>query len=288
MKCLLIDDETGIREGLAALLRLKGHEVRTAAAVREGLRQLDAQAFDLVITDWRLPDGVAEDVVRAAGCPVVAVSGHPEEVTRLPNLRDVLTKPVLPQQLFEILEHVAVSAAAAETTAGGDVFARLPLDVRELFGAALGLLDASEAELLDDGTFATLRAPLSDDTLLPRLELLGGDLRVLTPDGTPWLELRCYRDGRPSGSVIVVPAGGDWPAAGEVAVDFDRTTLGPEGFLEFLDAAAGAAAIGRTVHFLNVPGHLRFFAEVSGRGRDMPKRARPGPRLAADVAHLWS
>ena len=78
MRILLVDDEDGIREGLAGLLRLKGHEVRTAATIDAGRELLGACRFELAITDWRLPDGNADLLFAACELPVIAVSGHPE------------------------------------------------------------------------------------------------------------------------------------------------------------------------------------------------------------------
>lgn len=289
MKCLLIDDEPGIREGLAALLRRRGHEVRTAGDVQAALAQLASQPFELVITDWRLPDGVAESVVRASTVPVIAISGHPEEVTPLPQLREVLTKPVGPQQLIERVAAFAAEAAAAVAlpTPSAETAPQLPVDLRHCIDAGLALLQAESCELVDDGVFVTVRCPLPSDDRLPALEALGGDLRVLTPGGHPTIEWRLYRDARPDSAMVTKP-GASWPATGDVAVDFDGAVVTPADFDLLLRAVVEARAAGRAVHFLNVPPHLRFLAEVSGTGHDMPKRTAPGPRLAAVLADLWS
>lgn len=288
MKCLLVDDEPGIREGLAALLRRRGHEVRTAASVGAALLQLAEQPFEVVITDWRLPDGTAEAVVRASTCPVIAVSGHPDEVIRLPNLREVLTKPVGPKQLLERLAAIADAPPESAPAAAADPLVRLPIDTRSCIEAGLAILGGPDCELLDDGAFVTLRCPLASDAVLPALETLGGDLRVLSRDGRPLVEWRLHRDGRPDG-VCVIGAAADWPDTAALAVDFDRgEPSSPDHFAALLQQASAARAAGRTVHFLNVPAHLRFFAEVSGRDHDMPKRTSPGPRLAAVLVDLWS
>lgn len=278
MKCLLVDDEAGIREGLAALLRLKGHEVHPAGDVAAALALLAEQDFELVITDWRLPDGTAAAVLAAASCPVVAISGHPAEVDRTPNLRTVLAKPVAPAELLALLAAAAPPAPAP---------AELPLDVQDLVAAAEALL-GSRPQLQDDGTFLRLRAPLPGAGVPPALRALGGDLRVLAGPGTgKVVELRCYRDGRPADPMPVLAPDDPWPAEGELAVDFAGSALDPERFLLLLDQAAAAAAAGRRLQFLNVPGALRFLAEVSGRGHDLPMRTKPGPRLAAVQAELW-
>ena len=72
MRCLLVDDEPGIREGLAMLLRRRGYEVQTAGDCAEARARLDAQSFDIVVTDWRLPDGFASSFVDGCPCPVLA------------------------------------------------------------------------------------------------------------------------------------------------------------------------------------------------------------------------
>ena len=53
---LIIDDETGIRESLEALLQFEGYEVTLAACGEEGLARLAESPFDLVLLDFALPD----------------------------------------------------------------------------------------------------------------------------------------------------------------------------------------------------------------------------------------
>jgi DNA-binding NtrC family response regulator len=48
---LLVDDEPGIREGLAMLLRRRGFEVHTAGDCATAAERLANQTFDVVVTD---------------------------------------------------------------------------------------------------------------------------------------------------------------------------------------------------------------------------------------------
>lgn len=53
---LLVDDEEKILKTLGRALRDDGHEVFTAAAPRDGLRQAASRPFDVVVIDYRMPD----------------------------------------------------------------------------------------------------------------------------------------------------------------------------------------------------------------------------------------
>lgn len=57
---LCVDDETGILSALRRLFRAKGFHVQVAESGHAGLALMEAQAFDLVISDMRMPemDGV--------------------------------------------------------------------------------------------------------------------------------------------------------------------------------------------------------------------------------------
>jgi two-component system response regulator FlrC len=66
-KILIVDDETGIREFVADALADDGHETVTAEDGVAALRQLHARAFDVMLTDLRMPgalDGI--DLLRKA------------------------------------------------------------------------------------------------------------------------------------------------------------------------------------------------------------------------------
>src|ERR1700710_642680 len=55
-KLLIIDDEERLRNLLARILQLEGHEVITAANAKEGLRKLQQEHIHVVLSDVKLPD----------------------------------------------------------------------------------------------------------------------------------------------------------------------------------------------------------------------------------------
>jgi two-component system nitrogen regulation response regulator NtrX len=78
---LIVDDESGIRESLSALLRDEGYGVETAGSGEECLERLERGAVDLVLLDVWLPkmDGLAtlERIQERDGGPIVVmISGH--------------------------------------------------------------------------------------------------------------------------------------------------------------------------------------------------------------------
>lgn len=94
---LLVEDDD-IRELMATLLRLAGHEPTVCSSAEAGLEQLREQSFDLVLTDYALPHrtgGWLLDQASAEGLldatPALIVTAHPNP----PDLEDyeVIPKP---------------------------------------------------------------------------------------------------------------------------------------------------------------------------------------------------
>ncbi|WP_285907685.1 response regulator [Pseudodesulfovibrio pelocollis] len=81
MRILLVDDEFGFVEALAERLLLRGFRPVVALDASQALRALEAESFDAMVLDLRLPDGSGADVLRHARrhCPAMAVhmlTGH--------------------------------------------------------------------------------------------------------------------------------------------------------------------------------------------------------------------
>jgi DNA-binding NtrC family response regulator len=55
-RLLIIDDEERLRQLLARILQIEGYEILQAGTAKEGLRQLDNEVVDVVISDVKLPD----------------------------------------------------------------------------------------------------------------------------------------------------------------------------------------------------------------------------------------
>ncbi|MDG6934598.1 MAG: response regulator [Nitrososphaerota archaeon] len=53
---LLVDDDQGIRDTLAMVLKSYGHSVKCAASAKEALDMLKGADFDVLLVDIRLPD----------------------------------------------------------------------------------------------------------------------------------------------------------------------------------------------------------------------------------------
>ena len=64
-RVLIIDDEPSIRQLVATLLTLEGFDVTTAADGRAGLKQVQASAPDVVISDVRMPHMTGYELLAA-------------------------------------------------------------------------------------------------------------------------------------------------------------------------------------------------------------------------------
>jgi len=99
---LLVDDEGAFRRAVADYLEGAGFEVTQASNVAEATERLQTYAYDVVLTDLRLPDGDGTTVLQAAcalypDIVVLVVTGHGSIRAAVDAIRlgaaDFVTKP---------------------------------------------------------------------------------------------------------------------------------------------------------------------------------------------------
>jgi len=128
---LVVDDEDDIRELLDMTLTRMGLDADCAANVVEARQLLAANAYQLCLTDMRLPDGDGLELVRfiseqCRDLPVAVITAHGSMENAVSALKagafDYLPKPVSLEQLRALVKSVLnlprPDAARAETAGG--------------------------------------------------------------------------------------------------------------------------------------------------------------------------
>ncbi len=64
LKLLVVDDHRDIREMLVMAFQWRGHAVVAAESVASALEAAGREPFDVVVSDWSLPDGTGADLMR--------------------------------------------------------------------------------------------------------------------------------------------------------------------------------------------------------------------------------
>src|SRR5437588_1501197 len=112
---LCVDDEPHVVTLKCAILESAGHSVTACTSARDAIDKLRHNAYDAVVTDWRLGDANGRAVVQAAkdhsSMPVVVVSGYVAEAFQAAEpLADLyLEKPVNPEELVTIVNELLKS-----------------------------------------------------------------------------------------------------------------------------------------------------------------------------------
>jgi two-component system response regulator PilR (NtrC family) len=113
LSCLIVDDETDIRELIALTLERMGIIAETASNLDDAKHLLSKRHFALCLTDMRLPDGNGLDLVRFIGThhpglPVAVITAYGSADNAVSALKagafDYLSKPISLKQLRPLVE----------------------------------------------------------------------------------------------------------------------------------------------------------------------------------------
>ncbi|MCC7361722.1 MAG: response regulator [Anaerolineales bacterium] len=129
---LLVDDDPVLLALLGKLLRRLGHAVTAADGGRAGLaaaREPGGPAFDLVLTDLRMPDLDGYDLIRAlrtegatAAAVILLVSSHLEgpdpELARAAGADAWAAKPLHAERLGGLIQRLLAGQPAAAPAEG--------------------------------------------------------------------------------------------------------------------------------------------------------------------------
>ena len=129
-RALVIDDEPDICELLTLTLRRMDIDAKSAADISSAKAMLGRQAFDICLTDMRLPDGDGLELVEwmqvnAPGLPVAVITAHGNVETAVQALKlgafDFVSKPLDLKNLRTIVENalrVETGSASGPTLLG--------------------------------------------------------------------------------------------------------------------------------------------------------------------------
>jgi CheY-like chemotaxis protein len=119
MSILVIEDDEGVRDSLASILREDGHSVETAGGGAEALRRLrDRPLPTLILLDLMMPgmDGIdfrraqlADPALR--DIPVIIISARPDIALQAAELgaEDFLRKPMSFEELLHVVQNRAIT-----------------------------------------------------------------------------------------------------------------------------------------------------------------------------------
>lgn len=119
-RILIVEDEPNMRKILAMNLRSDGHSMAEVATLREGLKAIESNDFDVVVTDQRLPDGEGLEIIAAvnqseSSAAVVMLTAFGSVELAVNAMRrgafDFLTKPFSAENLKAVILRAARNAS---------------------------------------------------------------------------------------------------------------------------------------------------------------------------------
>lgn len=130
---LIIEDDIDLREGLAFSFTCDGYEVSCAGTKEEGMREIKAASYALVLLDCNLPDGTGFDLCKEvrqfSRVPMIMLTARDTELDEIKALElgvnDYLSKPfslgVLKARVRRILREQTDGKERAEKLVSHDI-----------------------------------------------------------------------------------------------------------------------------------------------------------------------
>ena len=125
-KILIVDDEPLIRESLYEILRIEGYHVQMAPGAKEALRFIKEGAFNIVVTDFKLPEMSGMELLEIIkkdhpGLEVIMITGYGSIETAVEAMKkgayDYVTKPINDSEIKIIIRKIVEKIKIVEENA---------------------------------------------------------------------------------------------------------------------------------------------------------------------------
>ncbi|HWW00305.1 MAG TPA: response regulator [Candidatus Acidoferrum sp.] len=119
LRILLVDDEPLVRDSVKRVLTFYGHEVVTAASGEDALAVFRDAKFDLLITDYEMPDMKGDKLAAAIKTlapaqPIIMITAYSESLRASGNfplaVDSVVSKPFDIAELRETIRKVTTKS----------------------------------------------------------------------------------------------------------------------------------------------------------------------------------
>jgi two-component system response regulator AtoC len=123
-RILVVDDEPFVCETVRLLLSFDGHDVVTALSGKEALEKFGTANFDLVITDYSMPEMKGDELgalikARSPRQPVVLITAYAEMLrgdnAPVSGVDMMISKPFLLEHLRDAIARTTSQSAGADT-----------------------------------------------------------------------------------------------------------------------------------------------------------------------------
>ena len=109
IRVLLIEDDLTFSKILESFLSRKGFSIDMRHDLKSGIEALQANTYDLLLLDYRLPDGSGTDIISRQGVdftavPTIVITSFNDVRTAVKFMKsgvyEYITKPVNPEELL--------------------------------------------------------------------------------------------------------------------------------------------------------------------------------------------
>ena len=111
---LILEDDTTFAQLLEGFLTKNNHEVTLVTHIKQSLKLIENQEFDLFLIDYRLPDGIGFEVITHSrnmglSTPIIVMTSFNDVRTAVKSMQmgafDYITKPVNPDELLMVIKN---------------------------------------------------------------------------------------------------------------------------------------------------------------------------------------
>lgn len=113
-RILILEDDTTFAQLLEGFLIKNKHEVTLVTHIRQSFKLIENQEFDLLLIDYRLPDGTGFEVLThtrdlGLSIPIIIMTSFNDVRTAVKSIQlgafDYITKPVNPDELLMVIKN---------------------------------------------------------------------------------------------------------------------------------------------------------------------------------------